>query len=98
MTRYSAGYKGPMLPAAGPRPALNPGGGMPGGVKPAPTRPRPMSTGPSLSPRGAMTGGGRPAPTRPMPSMGYKKGGSVGSASKRADGCCVKGKTRGKMI
>ena len=29
---------------------------------------------------------------------GTKKGGMVGSASKRADGCCVKGKTRGKMI
>lgn len=25
----------------------------------------------------------------------YKKGGSV---SKRADGCCVKGKTKGKMV
>lgn len=29
--------------------------------------------------------------------MGYAKGGSV-SASKRADGCAVKGKTRGKMV
>jgi hypothetical protein len=29
---------------------------------------------------------------------GYAKGGSVGSASKRADGCAVKGKTRGTMI
>jgi hypothetical protein len=29
---------------------------------------------------------------------GYAKGGSVSSASKRADGCCVKGKTRGKMV
>jgi len=29
---------------------------------------------------------------------GYKKGGSVGSASKRADGCCVKGKTKGRMV
>ena len=29
---------------------------------------------------------------------GYAKGGSVGSASKRADGCCTKGKTRGKMM
>lgn len=29
---------------------------------------------------------------------GYKSGGSVSSASKRADGCCVKGKTRGKMV
>jgi hypothetical protein len=29
----------------------------------------------------------------------YKKGGSVkSSASKRADGCAVKGKTRGKMV
>jgi hypothetical protein len=28
---------------------------------------------------------------------GMKKGGKV-SASKRADGCCVKGKTRGKMV
>ena len=27
--------------------------------------------------------------------MGYAKG---GSASSRADGCCVKGKTRGKMV
>jgi len=25
-------------------------------------------------------------------------GGKVSSASKRADGCCVKGKTRGKMV
>jgi hypothetical protein len=30
--------------------------------------------------------------------MGFKSGGSVGSASKRADGCCTKGKTRGKMM
>ena len=29
---------------------------------------------------------------------GYAKGGSVGSASKRADGCAIKGKTRGTMI
>ena len=31
----------------------------------------------------------------PMP---MKKGGKVSSASKRADGCCVKGKTRGRMV
>ena len=28
----------------------------------------------------------------------YKSGGKVSSASKRADGCCVKGKTKGRMI
>ena len=27
-----------------------------------------------------------------------RKGGSVGSASKRADGCAVKGKTKGKFV
>ena len=26
------------------------------------------------------------------------KGGMIGSASKRADGCAIKGKTRGKMV
>ena len=28
----------------------------------------------------------------------YKSGGSVSSASKRADGCAMRGKTRGKMV
>ena len=28
----------------------------------------------------------------------YKKGGAVKSASARADGCCVRGKTKGKMV
>jgi len=31
----------------------------------------------------------------PFESAGMKKGGSV---SKRADGCCIKGKTKGKML
>jgi hypothetical protein len=31
-------------------------------------------------------------------SINMKKGGSVGSASKRADGCAQRGKTRGKMV
>lgn len=35
---------------------------------------------------------GNPAPT------GMKSGGKVKSASARADGCCVRGKTRGKMV
>ena len=29
---------------------------------------------------------------------GYKAGGSVSSASKRADGCAQRGKTRGRMM
>jgi hypothetical protein len=31
-------------------------------------------------------------------SDGMKKGGKVSSASKRADGCAQRGKTRGKMV
>lgn len=39
----------------------------------------------------------RPKATKPsMPD--FKSGGMVSSASKRADGCAVKGKTRGKMV
>lgn len=30
--------------------------------------------------------------------MGYAKGGKVSSASKRADGCAQRGKTKGRMI
>ena len=30
--------------------------------------------------------------------VGYKKGGSVSSASKRADGCAIRGKTKGRMV
>lgn len=35
---------------------------------------------------------------RKIKAMGYKKGGSVSSASKRADGIAQKGKTKGRMI
>ena len=31
-------------------------------------------------------------------TRGMKKGGAVSSASKRADGCAIKGKTRGRMV
>ena len=37
--------------------------------------------------------------TAPAPKGEKKaKGGSVGSASKRADGCAMRGKTRGTMV
>jgi len=34
------------------------------------------------------------APSFMMKSMGYKSGGGVKSASARADGCCIRGKTK----
>jgi hypothetical protein len=40
---------------------------------------------------------GAPVPT-PQMTPRMKKGGKVSSASKRADGCCVKGKTKGRMV
>jgi hypothetical protein len=46
------------------------------------TRPKPYSTAAAIQSK----------------NMGYKKGGMVSSASKRADGCAMKGKTRGKMV
>jgi len=34
----------------------------------------------------------------PLPKKKYKSGGSVSSASKRADGCATKGKTKGRIV
>lgn len=34
----------------------------------------------------------------PAPAVRKAKGGMIGGASKRADGCAERGKTRGKMI
>ena len=46
-------------------------------------------------------GGGDPMPLDKMikaKKFNYKSGGKVSSASKRADGIAVKGKTKGKMV
>jgi hypothetical protein len=46
---------------------------------------------------GSGGGGGGGAPSDKMDKMkkmNYKAGGKVSSASKRADGCCIRGKTR----
>jgi hypothetical protein len=71
---------------------------------------RPMPKMPMGGPRGPVTpgkpampgmgGGAMPRPTSmPMtnvkPAMGMKQG---GSASSRADGCAMRGKTKGKVI
>jgi hypothetical protein len=36
--------------------------------------------------------------TPPKPAAPAKRMAKGGSASSRADGCCIKGKTRGKMV
>lgn len=69
---------------------------------PAPTR----SRGPRITPTaisqprstlGRLTGTAAPKGYGVKLATSFKKGGSVSSASKRADGCATKGKTRGKM-
>jgi hypothetical protein len=42
-------------------------------------------------------GGAMPKSNRDI-TKNYKSGGKVSSASSRADGCCVKGKTKGRMV
>lgn len=76
---------------------------MPGRTGPAPKPMGPM--GPQVSP--PMVAGGPPGSLVPgVPRQynkggtvkGYAKGGKVSSASKRADGIAMKGKTKGKFV
>jgi hypothetical protein len=41
---------------------------------------------------------GRKTRQQAKEELGMKKGGKVSSASKRADGCAIKGKTKGRMV
>jgi hypothetical protein len=56
-------------------------------------------TGPKTGPTSGGFGGagGMPKMNRDI-TKNYKAGGTVSSASKRADGCAVKGKTKGKVL
>jgi len=61
--------------------------------KPAPPAPKKPMKDFGAEGLGDLTG--PPEVTKPVKKA---KGGMIGSASKRADGCCVKGKTRGKIV
>ena len=106
--RYAPGHKGPTLqgprprtPVVSTRPMFGSNAATP---KPASLAPVVSTRPPAPAPTGPMTpvrgGGMAPASVATM----MKKGGKVkcmakgGSASKRADGCATKGKTRGRMI
>jgi hypothetical protein len=78
-------------------------GGMGGGMQtptsmPPPPAQAPQVTSPSTS---SMKKGGKvktKTKTKTEPVKKMASGGKASSASSRADGCCVKGKTRGKMM
>ena len=59
---------------------------------------------PSVDPMGNVISGGEIGAPRiskdemARSMLGMKKGGKVSSASKRADGCAIKGKTKGRMV
>ena len=85
-----------------PRPMPQGGAQLPqnlrGGVGAQMSRPAPQAMVDAVGAGNA----GRPlppaAPGLNMSGMGMKKGGSVGSASKRADGIAQRGKTKGRVI
>jgi hypothetical protein len=52
----------------------------------------------SAGEKGGLEGKAPQTPQAPAKTPKFKSGGSVSSASKRADGCATKGKTRGKMV
>ena len=77
----------PLPPVEPRRPMPPPAAESPVRTQPGPGRQSPVITQkPALRPTG-----------KPSNQMEYKKGGSVPSASKRADGIAQRGKTRGKM-
>jgi hypothetical protein len=102
----------PMGPRGRTPPAVQPIAGgrrpeeAPGRTGPAPKPMGPMGpAGPQVSP--PMVAGGPPGSLVPgVPRQyakggkikGYAKGGKVSSASKRADGIAMKGKTKGKFV
>ena len=91
-----AGGGAPVPPVAAPRPRPNPADA---GVFTADKGIQPPSPdeGPTMNVR-PKTERQKKAAKDIRAAMGMKKGGSVSSASKRADGCAQKGKTKGRMI
>ena len=91
----------PMRPVPSARDAVQPGmlRGKPVGPAQAGPMPSPMQGGAPTP--GQFRAAANAARMRNRPPMGgrpFAKGGSVGSASKRADGCAQRGKTKGKML
>jgi hypothetical protein len=68
--------------------------GVAASKKPTPKAPAPKKT----APKDTVFREGMPVPQDIDGKSAPRKFAKGGSASSRADGCCVKGKTRGKMV
>lgn len=90
----AAAMSGRTFPNAPVAPAPAPVMAAPAAVVPAAADPRAAG----LARAAAMSGRTMPVAGTGMRPAGMKKGGSVSSASKRADGCAQRGKTKGKVI
>jgi hypothetical protein len=88
MPTLSGGLKlvDPIMDKSAAPTKISPSGGLGG-----------MMSGGAGKALGASTLRGLQGPTA-KPGAMMKKGGKVSSASKRADGCATKGKTRGKIV
>jgi hypothetical protein len=68
------------------------------GEIPDPYKANPATPKATPAPKGGGGGGGGMPKVNRDITKNYKKGGKISSASKRADGCAVKGKTKGRMV
>ena len=98
--------KDPVYTAEMGQPPMEPDGGS---ARPGPKRMMPPAAkktpGKKPAPKGIRGGVWTEDSGVPVPqdidgasAKPYKKGGSVGSASRRADGCAQRGKTKGRML
>ena len=58
----------------------------------------PMASAPQGMPMAPASQGMKKGGSVKAKTKAYKAGGKVSSASKRADGCAIKGKTKGRMV
>ena len=73
----------------------------PAKAEPAKAEPAKAEPAKATTPSGSRISQAKGSMKEKMRAMGitrYKSGGKVSSASKRADGCAVRGKTRGRMV
>jgi hypothetical protein len=95
-------YDGGIYTAEMGQPPMEPDGGSISPKRGMKKPPMPVKKPPTATKKPVMPVTPKPRGAAPdesvMPAPAFKKGGSVGSASKRADGIATKGKTKGTFV